>query len=135
MSRAWIERLWGPAGLRLLVGDLGVIAVLLGALGMLGFPGGERGRPDRAEVDVAGRGVLSLDINRNGSFDVAGHLGVVRIEVRDRRVRILSSPCARQVCRHSGWIEEAGEVLVCLPNMTVVRLPGRRAGTADAVSR
>lgn len=135
MSRHWIDRLWGGGGIRLLIGDLLVIAVLAGTIVAMIVSGKGDGKPDHAEVAVAGRSALILDLARNGIVDFAGPRGVTRIEVRDRRVRVLSSPCPLQICRHGGWIAAAGELLVCLPNQVVVKLPGRRADAPDAVSR
>lgn len=135
MSRRWVERLWGPGGVRLLIGDAVVIALLAGATGGLFFARTGQGAASGAEVEVAGRRALDLDLRRDGVFDVAGRLGTTRIEVRDRRLRVLSSPCPRQLCRHEGWVGSAGQLLVCVPNGVVIRLPGRRAGGVDAFSR
>lgn len=137
MSRRWVEQLWGPGGVRLLIGDAVVIALLAGATGGLFFARAGQGAASGAEVEVevAGRRALDLDLRRDGVFDVAGTLGTTRIEVRDRRLRVLSSPCPRQLCRHEGWVGSAGQLLVCAPNGVVIRLPGRREGEVDAFSR
>jgi hypothetical protein len=130
-----VARIWGPGGVRLLLGDAAVLIVLCAAVLALVVPRPAGGRPSRAEVQVAGDVVATLDLARDGVSEVAGPLGLTRIEVRGGRVRVLSSPCPRQACRHGGWIGAAGEVLVCLPNEVVVRLSGPRADTSDAVAR
>ena len=98
-------------------------------------PRGAAGGAVRAEVEASGRQALSLDLGRDGVHAVNGPLGRTLLEVRAGRIRVLSSPCPRQACRHGGWADEAGQLLVCVPNELVVRLPGRRAGAADAVTR
>jgi hypothetical protein len=135
VRRRWIEQLWGAGGIRLLLGDVAVIALLAGATGALFHAGVGQGEAAGAQVEVSGRRALDLDLGRDGVFEVAGPLGTTRIEVRDRRLRVLSSPCPRQLCRHEGWIGGAGQVLVCVPNGVVIRLPGRPPGGVDAVSR
>lgn len=128
-------RIWGAGGLRLLLGDAVVLLVLCAAVIALALPGAAGGRPARAEVEAAGKLPATLDLERDGVTEAVGPLGVTRIEVRDGRVRVVSSPCPRQACRHGGWIGAAGEMLVCLPNEIVIRLPGQRAGAIDAVAR
>ena len=118
-----------------MLGDAAVLALLCAAVIALAVPRAAGGRPARAEIDVAGRVVATLDLARDGVSEVRGPLGVTRVEVRGGRVRVLSSPCPRQACRHGGWIGAAGEMLVCLPNEVVIRLPGQRAGATDAVAR
>jgi hypothetical protein len=120
---------------RLLLGDAAVLALLGAAVAVLSIPRGDGGRPAAAEVQAGGGRVAALDLWRDGVTEVAGPLGVTRLEVRAGRVRVLSSPCPRQACRHGGWIGDAGEMLVCLPNEVVVRLPGERRGAPDAVAR
>ena len=135
MKASLMTRLWGAGGLRLLLGDAAVIVLLGAAVIALALPKAAGGRPSRAEVLVAGKVKASLELARDSVSDIVGPLGVTRVEVRGGRVRVLSSPCPRQACRHGGWIGAAGEMLVCLPNEIVIRLPGERAGAADAVTR
>lgn len=135
MSRSLIERVWGSGGVRLLLGDAAVLVVLVAIVVSLLAPPGAGGGAERAEVEVAGRPVASIDLALDGVSEVVGPLGITRLEVRGGRLRVLSSPCPRQACRHGGWIGEAGRLLVCLPNDVVVRLPGRLPGAPDALSR
>lgn len=135
MRPTLVVRVWGPGGARLIFGDLAVIGALAALVIALFVPRNAGGRPSRAEVEVSGRAAARLDLARDGVSEVAGPLGTTVIEVRGGRVRVLSSPCARQTCRHAGWIDAPGEMLVCLPNEVVVRLPGARPGAPDAVTR
>lgn len=128
-------RIWGFGGARLILGDAVILGVLFAVVLALALPKSGGGRSTRAEVEGAGNVGATLDLERDGVSDVKGPLGVTKIEVRGGRVRVLSSPCPRQACRHGGWIGAAGEMLVCLPNEVVIRLPGQGAGAADAVSR
>lgn len=130
-----MARIWGPGGVRLLLGDAVVLVVLCVAVAALTVPGIAGGPPARAEIEAAGRVVANLDLDRDVVSEAVGPLGVTRIEVRGGRVRVLSSPCPRQACRLGGSIGAAGEMLVCLPNEIVIRLSGRRAGPIDAVAR
>jgi hypothetical protein len=130
-----IQRIWGASGARLLVGDALVLCLLGAGIGAASLPRAARGNPARAEVVVSGEKALTLDLSRDGVHDVPGAIGVTRIEVRGGKVRVLSSPCPRQVCRHGGWIGEPGTLLVCLPNEIVIRVPGEPPGDLGAVTR
>jgi len=135
MKTSLMVRVWGAGGVRLLLGDVAVIVLLCAAVVAVALPKAAGGRPARAEVEADGKIVVTLDLARDGVSEAVGPLGVTRIEVRGGRVRVLSSPCPRQACRHGGWIGAAGEMLVCLPNQIVIRLPGQRAGAIDAMAR
>lgn len=130
-----VGRLWGPGGLRLLLGDAAVLVVLVAAIVFASFPRATRAVAVRAEVLVSGQVVATLDLGRDDIHEVQGPLGTTRLEVRGGRVHVMSAPCPAQVCRHSGWISEPGELLVCLPNEVVVRMPGQTAAGPDARSR
>lgn len=135
MKISLMARIWGSGGVRLLLGDTAVLGVLFAAVIALALPKAGGGRSTQAEVEAAGKAAVTLDLARDGISEIKGALGVTKIEVRGGRIRVLSSPCPRQACRHGGWIGTAGEMLVCLPNEVVIRLPGQRAGATDAVSR
>jgi hypothetical protein len=135
VKRPFIEVVWGPGGVRLLLGDAAVLGILIAGIFALVMPKAADGQPARAEVESSGKAAATLTLALDGVSEIGGPLGVTRLEVRGGRVRVLSSPCPRQSCRHGGWIGSAGEMLVCLPNEVVVRLPGRLPGAPDALSR
>ncbi len=136
MTPAWIVRLWGEGGKRLFFGDVVVIAFFISlAVALVAGIGGARLGARSVEVEVGGRNVLTVPLGETGVREVTGPLGTTRIEFRAGEVRILSSPCPLKICQRSGWIGAAGEMLVCLPNEVVVRLPEGPAGGLDAVSR
>jgi hypothetical protein len=131
----FLRRVWGEGGARLIVGDAIVISLLVAAVVAASLPRTAGGSHPRAQVVVSGEKVLTLDLSREGVHEVLGPIGVTRIEVRDGKVRVLSSPCPRQVCRHGGWIGEPGTLLVCLPNEVLIRVPGEPQGGRDAITR
>ena len=135
MKTPFLRRVWGEGGARLIVGDAIVIFLLVAAIVAASLPRTAGGSHPQAQVVVSGEKVLTLDLSRAGVHDVLGAIGVTRIEVRDGKVRVLSSPCPRQVCRHGGWIGEPGTLLVCLPNEVLIRVPGEPAGGPAAVTR
>jgi hypothetical protein len=136
MTPAWIVRLWGEGGKRLFFGDVVVLTFFLAlAVALVAGISGARLGAKSVEVEVGGRKVLTVPLGETGVREVTGPLGTTRIEFRGGEVRIISSPCPLKICQRAGWIGAAGEMLVCLPNEVVVRLPDGPAGDLDAVSR
>jgi hypothetical protein len=75
-------------------------------------------------VDVAGVTVEKLDLREDREIDVRGTAGTLRIEVRDGAVRVADAGCPNRVCMRTGWRRREGEVIVCVPNRTVIRITG-----------
>ena len=70
--------------------------------------------------------VATLSLNQDRLIDVTGPLGVSKIEIKQGKVRFLSSPCANQYCVHQGWLHRAGQAAICLPNRVSLELLGTK---------
>jgi len=90
------------------------------------------GQGSVAVVEVDGQQVYRLDLSVDGQKAVNGPLGDATIEVRDSRIRVVSSPCPYKLCVRMGWARTAGDVIVCVPNRVVIRVEGE--GDVDAVT-
>ena len=132
---ALLPRIWGARGARLIAGDALVIGLLAAGVVAASLPRPVGKSAPRAQIVVSGSEAMSLDLSRDGVHDVLGPIGVTRVEVRGGKVRVLSSPCPQQICRHGGWIGAPGSLLVCLPNEMVVRVPEAPGDETAAVSR
>jgi len=44
------------------------------------------------------------------------------IEVEPGRIRFKQADCPDKICVHTGWLEEPGDVAVCMPNRAVVKI-------------
>jgi heptaprenyl diphosphate synthase len=75
-------------------------------------------------VDVAGVTVEKLDLHEDRQIEVRGTTGTLRIEVRGGAVRVAEAGCPNRVCVRTGWRRREGEVIVCVPNNTVIRVMG-----------
>jgi len=115
---------------KILVACLLVIAVL--ALPLTPALAGSHG--DRATVTCAdGTHTLGLDTNADYSFP--GTLGDVVVSVRDGAVSIVKSPCPNQTCVRCGGVDQAGEVLVCVPGGVTITVDTDEEAALDAVVR
>jgi hypothetical protein len=127
MARGWFEQLPISRGDKVLIVILLVLGVASLFLLRLIIHSG-----DVAVVEVDGRPLCRLDLSRDVWRTVQGPLGETVIQVRGGRVRIADSPCPHKICVRTGWVDQAGRMIVCLPNRVVVRVEG--AAGMDAVS-
>lgn len=59
----------------------------------------------------------------------------ITLEMSGKRLRIVKSGCSRNICVHSGWIENPGQMIVCVPNKVLIEISGTAsAKDCDAVS-
>jgi hypothetical protein len=81
---------------------------------------------DRAIVRSGGKVFREAPLSRDQRIVVPGPLGESVVVIEEGRARIESGPSPRQYCVRQGWLEQAGEVAVCLPNQVSVELAGSR---------
>ncbi|WP_035382852.1 NusG domain II-containing protein [Ferriphaselus sp. R-1] len=83
------------------------------------------GAADRAIVRSGGKVFRELPLSPDSQLHVPGPLGISVITIHDRQARIESDPSPRQYCVRQGWLKQAGEIAICLPNEISVELAGR----------
>jgi len=75
-------------------------------------------------VEVDGRRVLEIPLDRDAVQSVRGPLGETVIVVENGVARIAASPCPLHYCERMGSIKHRGEIIVCVPNRVVVSIRG-----------
>lgn len=77
-------------------------------------------------VIVRNKGVVvsELSLQRNRAITIAGTLGETTVEVNGQRARIASDPSPKQYCVRQGWLKDAGEIALCLPNQVSIEIAG-----------
>lgn len=106
-------------------GDLGVLIAGATAVAGLAAFAWSGGQGDTAVIRAAGRVVETAPLTRTQSFAVAGPLGMTRIEITPGRARVAADPSPRQVCVKQGWLSQAGQAALCLPNQVSLEIRGR----------
>jgi hypothetical protein len=84
---------------------------------------------DLAELAVirsGGKVFRVVSLSNDQTISVPGPLGLSIISIEKRRARISSDPSPRQYCVRQGWLQQAGEIALCLPNQVSVELTGKR---------
>ncbi|MFW2439015.1 MAG: NusG domain II-containing protein [Arenicellales bacterium] len=83
---------------------------------------GDSGVIAAVEITVGDQPAVVYPIKVRQQITVAGDLGDSVIEIRDARVRMISSPCNGKICILGGWHQHNGDNIVCLPNKVGVSL-------------
>ena len=81
---------------------------------------------DKAIIRSGGKIFREVPLSRDQQIEVRGPLGISIISIREHKVRIASDPGPRQYCVRQGWLQQAGEIALCLPNQVSVELAGSR---------
>jgi len=91
---------------------------------------------DQAVVTSQGKIVRKMEFSdsRAGeTYSLPGRLGPVTVELQGRRIRMLDAPCPGKLCVKQGWIEHAGQSIVCIPSEIMIHISG--VAPVDAVTR
>lgn len=81
---------------------------------------------DKAVIRSGGKIFREVPLSRDQRIEVPGPLGVSIVSIHQNKARITSDPSPRQYCVRQGWLEQSGEVAICLPNEVSVELTGSR---------
>lgn len=102
------------------------IVLLLGALLTiwLATKVWQGGVADKAIIRSGGKVFSIVPLSREQTIEVPGPLGISRIAIHNLQARIVADPSPRQYCVRQGWLKQAGEIAVCLPNQVSVELSG-----------
>ncbi|TNC94427.1 MAG: hypothetical protein FD121_1595 [Gallionellaceae bacterium] len=79
---------------------------------------------DRAIIRSSGKIFKEVPLSRDLQIEVPGPLGISIITIEKHKARITSDPSPRQYCVRQGWLQQAGEIAICLPNEVSVELTG-----------
>jgi hypothetical protein len=79
-------------------------------------------------VRAKGQVVAELPLQAQRTLSITGTLGNSLIEIAAGRARVIGDPGPRQICVKQGWINRAGDALLCLANQVTLEIPGQSAG-------
>lgn len=100
---------------------LGIVCVVLLALKLWSGD-----LADRAIIRSGGKVFREVPLSRDQQIEVPGPLGTSVVTIEKRRARISADPSPRQYCVRQGWLQQTGEIAICLPNEVSVELAGSR---------
>ena len=81
---------------------------------------------DKAIIRSGGKIFSEVPLSRDQQIEVPGPLGISIVTIEKRKARITSDPSPRQYCVRQGWLQQSGEIAICLPNEVSVELTGSK---------
>ena len=83
-------------------------------------------KADKAIIRSGGKIFSEVPLSQDLELEVPGPLGLSKISIRNHQARITTDPSPRQYCVRLGWLTQAGEVAICLPNQVSLELSGNK---------
>lgn len=74
-----------------------------------------------------------INLNRDRVITLPVINGEMDIEIKAGRIRAVRSDCPQRVCVNTGWIQYAGQTIVCVPNRVLVEVKSAGSPFLDAV--
>jgi hypothetical protein len=85
-------------------------------------------------IQVDGAIVHKTSLREAHSIAVHGTHGRLIVEIREGKVAIMQAECPNHICVKTGWRAHSGEIIVCVPNNTVVRIVASRGNAVRATT-
>ncbi|MEQ1838602.1 MAG: NusG domain II-containing protein [Candidatus Nitrotoga sp.] len=83
---------------------------------------GQSGMANQVVIRSGGKIFSSVSLSRDQIIAVPGPLGITQVAIKNLQARIISDPGPRLYCVQQGWLKQAGEIALCLPNQVSVEL-------------
>ena len=106
------------------IGDWLVILLALVVVGLLFSETGHAGRPQKVLIRKGGEIFTEVSLFKDRKVEVPGPLGVSLVVISGGAARVAKDPGPRQYCVRQGWLRNAGDAAICLPNQVSVELLG-----------
>jgi hypothetical protein len=78
---------------------------------------------DEVVIEVDNKPLYRFPLSVDRTIETGG----LTVEIKDRRVRVLTAECPNKLCVKQGWIEHGA--IICLPLKTVITIKKRRGAT------
>lgn len=82
---------------------------------------GHDGKTAVITIDSEVINTINLETEKDMILKLKGHENII-IEVKDGKIRVLSSDCPDKICVKRGFISKAGESIICLPNKLIIEI-------------
>lgn len=101
------------------ISGFSVIAVFLVPLILLHKNNNSIG--NEALIYQNGKIIREISLHKNEVISI----DKMQIEAKNGEIRIKSSNCPKEMCKHMGRISSAGQAVVCVPNKIAIEIKGK----------
>lgn len=86
-------------------------------------------------VNIQSESGLSIyPLNQTQHLEIEGPQGITVIEIAEKQVRVISSPCRDKLCITKGVLKNNGDWTACMPNRIYVGIEGGKEEELDEIS-
>ena len=108
--------------LKITVGDIILIMLVILISIFFIIPKNHSERRLVAHVYVDNEFSQAISLYKSQQKDIHSPYGMLTVEVKEQRIRVVHSTCPNKVCVHTGWISKKNESITCLPNAILIIL-------------
>lgn len=76
-----------------------------------------------AELSYGEEQNMHIPLNKDATYDVESNGYIIHIQVKDGKAAFVDSPCPDHLCEQFGWLQETGDIAVCLPATAMLMIP------------
>lgn len=106
---------------------ISIVIIVIGILFLLYFINSKKA--SNALVYYGSDIILTIDLNIDKEYIVQGDNGEVKIEVKNKQIRVNEENSPYHLCSKQGYISKTGESIICLPNKIIIELPNDEIDT------
>ncbi|MGN1344703.1 MAG: NusG domain II-containing protein [Traorella sp.] len=76
---------------------------------------------EKGIVEYQNEVLFEFNLNKNDIYEFKGSYGVMHLEVKDGKFRVIEVECPNHTCEQMGWHDQDSiSPIVCLPNEVVI---------------
>jgi len=100
-----------------------IIVLIISLIGFL-FLKVNKKEGNVANVYYENKVILSIDLNdkTERTYEVEGYNGIVSIKTLNGKVKVLEENSPKHLCSKQGFISNAYESIICLPNKIIIKI-------------
>ncbi|MBC8313378.1 MAG: NusG domain II-containing protein [Candidatus Cloacimonetes bacterium] len=103
--------------------DIGLIIIIIFIAFVSGFLifQQKNSSPNFAICKINGKVVKKISLNSDKIINLENGM---QLEIKNGKIRVVSSNCAEQICVKHSWISNLSDIIVCAPNRCIIYLEG-----------
>lgn len=96
-----------------------IIVFLIAIIGLI-ITKGSKNERNTAVVYYEDKQVMTIDLKKNGKYEVDGYLGKIVMEVSNNKIRVVEETSPKHLCSLQGYSNS--NPIICLPNKIIIKI-------------
>ena len=101
--------------------------IVISSIGVFAYMNIVKGNHHIAEIKQDGKIIRTIDLDKVDTpeeIKIANKDGYNVIRIENGRIRIIDADCPDKLCVKTGWINEPGQSVICLPHKLIIKIQG-----------